>query len=125
MLNGDDSRGTGSPMPDILAEYFDSSNEPISAPRYRLLKFHCADGSGASTHYRTGDWFVVRVEEYPTAIPTHEFEVIVVGYCKYLPVQSPLMVMPKAQIAIDSFGDESVYQEFLQSETVKPTFRRY
>ncbi|MCC3529642.1 MAG: hypothetical protein JGK21_15635 [Microcoleus sp. PH2017_22_RUC_O_B] len=104
---------------DILAEYFDSSNRAIPAPGYRLLEFHSADGSGSSTHYRTGHWFVVRVEEYPTAIPTHEFEAIVVGYCKYLPVQSPLMVMPKAQIAIDSFGDESVYQEFLESDTVK------
>ena len=104
---------------DILAEYFDSSNQPIPAPGYRLLEFHSADGSGSSTHYRTGDWEVVRVEEYPTAIPTHEFEAIVVGYCKYIPVQSPLMVMPKAQIAIDSFGDESAYQEFLKSDAVK------
>ena len=84
-----------------------------------MLEFHSADGSGSSTHYRTGDWEVVRVEEYPTAIPTQEFEAIVVGYCKYVPVQSPLMVMPKAKIAIDSFGDESAYQEFLKSDAVK------
>jgi hypothetical protein len=102
---------------DILAEYFDSSNQPIPAPGYRLLEFHSADGSGSSTHYRTGDWEVVRVEEYPTAI--HEFEAIVVGYCKYVPIQSPLIAMPKAQVSIDSFGDESVYQEFVKSEAVK------
>ena len=76
---------------DILAEYFDSSNAPIPAPGYRLLEFHSADGSGSSTHYRTGDWEVVRVEEYPTAIPNNEFEAIVVKYCKYLPVESPLI----------------------------------
>lgn len=104
---------------DILAEYFDSSNRAIPAPGYRLLEFHSADGSGSSTHYRTGDWEVVRVEEYPTAIPTHEFEAIVVGYCKYVPIQSPLIAMPKAQVSIDSFGDESVYQEFVKSEAVK------
>ena len=68
---------------------------------------------------RDRNWEVVRVEEYPTAIPTHEFEAIVVGYCKYVPVQSPLIAMPKAQVSIDSFGDESVYQEFVKSDAVK------
>ncbi|WP_293337496.1 hypothetical protein [Microcoleus sp. CAWBG58] len=38
---------------------------------------------------------------------------IVVGYCKYVPVETPLIPMPKAQIAIDSFGDESADREFL------------
>ena len=104
---------------DILAEYFDSSNAPIPAPGYRLLEFHSADGSGSSTHYRTGDWEVVRVEEYPTAIPNNEFEAIVVGYCKYVPLETPLIPMPKAQVSIDSFGDESAYQEFLKSDAVK------
>jgi hypothetical protein len=27
--------------------------------------------------------------------------------------------MPKAQVSIDSFGDESVYQEFVNSDAVK------
>ena len=56
---------------------------------------------------------MVRVEEYPTAIPNNELEMIVVGYCKYVPLQTPLIPMPKAQVSIDSFGDESAYQEFL------------
>ena len=49
----------------------------------------------------------------------NEFEMIVVGYCKYVPVETPLIPMPKAQVSIESFGDESAYQEFLQSEAVK------
>jgi hypothetical protein len=78
-----------------------------------LLEFHRADGSASSAHYHTGDWEVVRVEEYPTAIANNEFEMIVVGYCKYVPVEILLISMQNAQVSIDSFGDESAYQEFL------------
>ena len=64
----------------ILAEYFDSSNRPIPEPSYRPLEFHTLTEfedtqiAGAGTHYRVGDWEVVRVQEYLTAIPNNAFE---------------------------------------------------
>jgi hypothetical protein len=68
----------------------------------------------ADTHYRVGDWEVVRVEEYPTSIPNNTFEAIVVCYCKYSPVQTRLIPMPKATVSVDSFDSEEKYQQYLE-----------
>jgi hypothetical protein len=62
---------------------------------------------------------VVQTNELHPQPAHNEFEAIVVGYCKYVPVETPLIPIPKAQVSIDSFGDESVYQEFVNSDAVK------
>lgn len=105
---------------DILAEYFDSSNDPIPEPGYRLLEFHCTDGSGSSTHYRTGDWKVVKVETYSADIPGSEFKTLAVCYCHYSPVETPLIPMPEAKVSVDSFGNEEQYQQYLEQTKQTP-----
>ncbi|MFB2978939.1 hypothetical protein [Microseira sp. BLCC-F43] len=80
---------------DILAEYFDSSDAPIPEPGYRPSEY-CQvqeaidpESPGSSTHFRRGDWEVVRVEQY-APIGTAEFDLVVVCYCRYAPIESPL-----------------------------------
>lgn len=88
---------------DILAEHFDSSSRPLPQPGYRLREYHKIDPfvdpsfPGASTHSRVGDWEVARVEEYTTELPTNDFESIVICYCKYCPVTTPLEPLPQIQ----------------------------
>jgi hypothetical protein len=90
---------------DILAEHFDSSNSSLPEPGYRLREYHRIEQfvdprfPGASTHSRVGDWEVVRVEEYTPDLPTSEFEAIVICYCQYSPVSTPLEPLPKIQVS--------------------------
>ena len=89
----------------ILAEHYDSSNSPLPEPGYRLREYHRIEQfvdpkfPGASTHSRVGDWEVVRVEKYTTDLPTTEFEEIVICYCQYSPVSTPLEPLPKIQVS--------------------------
>ncbi|WP_193200048.1 hypothetical protein [Nostoc sp. MG11] len=89
----------------ILAEHYDSSNSPLPEPGYRLREYHkvskFADKQfpDASTHSRVGDWEVIRVEEYTSEIPSADFEAVVICYCQYSPVTTPLEPMPEIQIA--------------------------
>lgn len=89
----------------ILAEHFDSSNSPLPEPGYRLREYHRIEQfvdprfPGASTHSRVGDWEVVRVEEYTPELPTSEFEAIVICYCQYSPVETPLEPLPKIKVS--------------------------
>jgi hypothetical protein len=115
-------------LTDILAEYWDSSNQPIPEPGYRPLEFIRVDGlhdpkrHGHSTHYRPSDWEVVRVETYTPDIPTpaSTFDEIVLCYCQYSPIDAPLKPMPERQVSLDSFGgDEEAYQRWLESEQGK------
>ena len=89
---------------DILVEHFDSNNaRPIPKPGYRPREFHRIEQfsdpcfPGASTHSRVGDWEVTRVEEYPSGQPDSDFETIVICYCRYSPVTTPLEPLPKIQ----------------------------
>jgi hypothetical protein len=90
-------------LTDILAEHYDSSNSPTPTQGYRLREYHkieqFADSKfpGASTHSRIGDWEVTRVEEYPSGQPSSDFEAIVICYCRYSPVTTPLEPLPKIQ----------------------------
>ncbi len=90
---------------DILAEHFDSSKRPIPQPGYRLREYHRIEQfvdprfPGASTHSRVGDWEVTRVEEYTPEMPTSEFEAIVICYCRYSPVTTPLEPLPQIQVS--------------------------
>jgi hypothetical protein len=89
----------------ILAEHFDSSNSPVPEPGYRLRDYHRIEQfvdpkfPGASTHSRVGDWEVVRVEEYTPDLPTTDFEAIVICYCQYSPVSTPLEPLPEIQVS--------------------------
>lgn len=88
---------------DILAEYFDSSNNP--SPElgdrvrqfYRIEEFADSQFPEASTHSRDGDWEVIKVEEYKSQ-GTADFESIVICYCKYSPVEAPLEPLPKMSV---------------------------
>ena len=87
---------------DILAEHFDSSNSSLPEPGYRVREYHKIDEFAdsqfpeASTHSRVGDWEVVKVEEYKSTVSA-DFESIVICYCKYSPVSTPLEPLPKVQ----------------------------
>lgn len=107
----------------ILAEYFDSSDEPIPEPGYRPLEFirvdalHDPGKHAYSTHYRTGDWEVSRVETYTPDIPMGDFDMVVICYCKYNPIDAPLKPMPDRQVSIASFGgDKAAYEQWLESQ---------
>lgn len=80
----------------ILAEHYDGSKKPIPAPGYRLREFHQVEEfidprfPGSSTHCRTGDWEVSRVEEYVPDLFISDFDSVVICYCRYSPIVSPL-----------------------------------
>ena len=88
---------------DILAEHYDSSKKTIPQPGYRLRDFHTVEKfidpqfPGASTHSRVGDWEVTRVEEYVPKLPAGGFELVVICYCHYSPVITPLEPLPRLQ----------------------------
>jgi len=90
---------------DILAEHFDSSTHPLPEPGYRLREYHRIEQfvdegfPSASTHSRTGDWEVTRVEQYTPLIPGNDFESIVVCYCRYSPVTTALEPLPAIQVS--------------------------
>lgn len=92
---------------EILAEQFDSSNRSLPAPGYRLKEFHQVSQftdpnfPSASTHSRVGDWEVARVEEYVQTAPKVEFDSIIVCYCRYVPVTTPLEPLPQIQVSQD------------------------
>lgn len=107
----------------ILAEHFDSSDSPIPEAGYRPTEFirvdalHDPSEHGYSTHYRQGEWEVVRVETYTPDMPMGEFDMIVICHCKYSPVNAPLQPMPERQVSIDSFGgNQAAYEQWLASQ---------
>ena len=107
----------------ILAEHWDSSDKPIPEPGYRPSEFirvdtlHNLEEHGYSTHYRTGDWEVKRVETYTPDVPMGEFDMVVICYCKYNPINAPLKPMPERQVSIDSFGgDKEAYEQWLEAQ---------
>lgn len=109
----------------ILAEYFDSSDRPIPQPGYRPTEFvrieaeHEPNSHGWSTHYKTGDWEVSRVETYTSDAEggSSEFGIVVICYCRYNPIDAQLKPMPDRQVSIDSFsGDREAYELWLESQ---------
>lgn len=88
----------------ILAEHYDSSHSPLPKPGYRLREYHRQEQlvdkrfPAASTHSRIGDWQVTRVEKYTPELPTSDLETIVICYCKYDPVETPLEPLPEIQV---------------------------
>lgn len=109
----------------ILAEHWDSSDKPIPEPGYRPTEFvrvdslHDPQQHGSSTHYRKGDWEVVRVETYTSDVPMGEFDMVVICYCQYSPINAPLNPMPERQVSVDSFGgDKEAYERWKAKEEV-------
>ncbi|MFM6608039.1 MAG: hypothetical protein ACKPJO_00480 [Dolichospermum sp.] len=90
---------------DILAEHYDGSKKPLPKPGYRLKEFSQVEEyvdpefPGASTHYRIGDWEVSRVEEYVPDLPVGTFESVVICYCRYSPINTPLKPLPRIQVS--------------------------
>ncbi|MGB3238853.1 MAG: hypothetical protein WBB29_11185 [Geitlerinemataceae cyanobacterium] len=112
-------------LTNIIAEHFDSSNSEIPEPGYRppefirVEQFTDPQYPAAKTHYRQGDWEVVRVETYEHEVgrPYAEYDLIVVCYCQYNPINAPLKPMPERQVLIDSFGgDQEAYDRWLTSQ---------
>lgn len=54
---------------------------------------------GARTHSPVGDWEVTRVEEYTSELSTADFGAIVICYCRYSPVTTPLEPLPRIQVS--------------------------
>lgn len=105
----------------ILAEHF-YTDKPIPKTGDRVLEFVKVPGyedvnfPGTSTHYRYGDWEIVKVEEYTPEIPVSVFDSIVICYCRYSPITPVLEPLPPVQISVDSFGGkEEAYSEYLNS----------
>ena len=88
----------------ILAEHYDFSNSPLPQVGYRLREYHQiepftqSEFPGASTHSRLGDWEVVKIEEYKSELLESELESIVICFCKYSPVVTPLEPLPTIQV---------------------------
>ena len=88
----------------ILAEHYDFSNSDPPEVGYRLREYHKIEQFAdekfpdASTHSRVGDWEVIRVEEYSQNWSAKDLESVVICYCKYSPVETPLEPLPKVQI---------------------------
>ncbi len=107
----------------IISEHWDSSKKEIPEPGYRPPEFIRVDRfanpnySKSSTHYRKGDWEVVRVETYTPDIPMGKYDMVVICYCKYNPINAPLKPMPERQVSVDSFGgDQQAYEQWLESQ---------
>ncbi|MBP0018104.1 MAG: hypothetical protein J7647_11220 [Cyanobacteria bacterium SBLK] len=47
------------------------------------------------------------MDTYPADRPGSAFDLIVVCYCQYSPLQAPLKPMPDRQITSDSYGENS------------------
>lgn len=84
----------------ILGEHFDSSGKPAPTKGYRLTEyiqveqFKEPERPHASTHSRVGDWEVDRVDEYGANGTESDFDVIIICYCRYSPVTTPLEPLP-------------------------------
>ena len=90
-------------LTNIIAEHYDASNAPLPKIGYRIRDYYQIESfidpkfPGASTHSRIGDWKVAKVEEYISTSPHSELESIVICYCKYEPVITPLEPLPNIQ----------------------------
>ncbi len=110
----------------ILQENWDSSDSPIPEVGDRFTEYvqvseeHNSSFHGYSTHYKKGDWEVVRVETYVPELDDTSFGMIVICYCQYNPIDAPLSPIPSRIVSVNSFGsDQKKYQEWLDSQGVK------
>lgn len=116
---------TGS-LTKILAEHFSYSDREVPEVGYRPPAFVQLETAvdpqfpQGKTHWKPGDWEVVRVDIYTPEIPTPQggdYDEIVVCTCRYNPIDAPLKSMPERQVSIESFGGDGVaYDRWLESQ---------
>ncbi len=114
---------TGS-LTSILFEHYDCSNRELPEPGYRppqyiqVPEFIDPNAPGAKTHWRDSDWVVTHVETFTPDIPiSRDYDMIVICYCKYEPIDSPLIPLPPRQVSLDSFGgDKEAYKQWQESQ---------
>lgn len=88
-------------LTNIIAEHYDASDTPLPKIGYRIRDYYQIESfidqefPHSSTHSRIGDWEVTKVEEYMPNLSNNELESIVICYCKYTPIITPLEPLPK------------------------------
>ena len=93
---------TGS-LTKTLGEHYDCSNTPLPEVGYRppefikVEQFVDAEYPEAKTHHRLSDWEVTSVETYTPDISGMGFDMILICYCKYVPINAALQPMPVKQ----------------------------
>lgn len=103
----------------ILDEHYDSTGAEPPEAGYRLSEYKAETGDRL-THYRKGDWVVVKTEVFVPNIPIgNEFDEIAVCYCAYDPIKPKWRAFNSRSIAsLDSFGgDREAYNKFLVSDS--------
>jgi len=104
-----------------IAEHHDYSPKPLPEPGYRLTE----SVPDEVDMFRDNGWEVTRVVTYETNDPSADYGVFAIAYCKYEPLPEHEQWTKKAhraKVSADSFGgDETKYQEYLDSQKVAAT----
>lgn len=96
---------TGS-LTKTLSEHYDCSDTPLPEVGYRppefikVEQFVDAEYPEAKTHHRLSDWEVTSVETYTPDISGMGFDMIVICYCKYVPINAAVQPMPERQMPV-------------------------
>ena len=96
---------TGS-LTKTLGEHYDCSDTPLPEVGYRppefikVEQFVDAEYPEAKTHHRLSDWEVTSVEIYTPDISGMGFDMIVICYCKYVPINAALQPMSERQMPV-------------------------
>ena len=96
---------TGS-LTKTLGEHYDCSDTLLPEVGYRppefikVEQFVDAEYPEAKTHHRLSDWEVTSVEIYTPDISGMGFDMIVICYCKYVPINAALQPMPERQMPV-------------------------
>jgi hypothetical protein len=114
----------------ILAEHYAPAESQSPKPGYRLREYHRVSESAnpdfpkETTHSRIGNWEVSKVEEYAPINPSSDYNIVVICYCKWTPIESVLEPLCKGKVTADSFGgNEEEYQEYLEQNATQVKVR--
>jgi hypothetical protein len=85
----------------VDAEYPEAKTH-LEAAWASLAKYSFVDAEypEAKTHHRLSDWEVTSVETYTPDISGMGFDMIVICYCKYVPINAALQPMPERQMPV-------------------------
>jgi hypothetical protein len=103
-------------LTDILCENFDGSDASIPQIGDRPTVFvrvpdavdPVIHGEEGKTHSRDADWVVDRVDTFESKSEWSEYELIVICYCKYDPIDADLYAIAEGK---SSFYEQSEYSE--------------
>jgi len=96
---------TGGCTRTIAENFYSDSETPKVGDRVtKFDPFKETDPNSPPCHpeYKSGDWEVIRVEEYTPEIPGEtvtEFDSIYICYCKYSPINTSADTMQSAELA--------------------------